>query len=157
VLTQQEAALRPVWGKDIRLEIGLAEGLSPICIGPEPLDLLLRHLLSNAREALSDRGQIRVGAKATQVTQADCLEVLGNPSPGFFIEIAITDDGPGFSPEARQRVLSDLFFTTKSRHKGLGLAVVYGIVQAHQGGLRIDASLEPGARVTVYLPAAPAA
>src|SRR5262249_18262332 len=76
VLTQQEAALRPVWGKDIRLEIGLAEGLSPICIGPEPLDLLLRHLLSNAREALSDRGQIRVGAKATQLTQADCLELL---------------------------------------------------------------------------------
>src|SRR5262245_53524568 len=89
LLAQEETVLRSMWGKDIRLDIELPEGLLPIAVAPEPLGLLLRHLLSNAREALGDKGNVCISAKAIELTQLDCSDLIGSASPGSFIEIAI--------------------------------------------------------------------
>ena len=47
-------------------------------------------------------------------------------------------------PEVRKRLFADPFFTTKLRHRGLGLATAYRIVAAHRGGLQIDSVPLPG-------------
>ncbi|MFL5245133.1 MAG: response regulator [Gemmataceae bacterium] len=155
LLKEEEPGLRSAWGKDLQLQIDLPSSLPQVSIGAEPLTLLLKNLLANAREAITGPGLVSITAKPAALTQDDCLDLMGNVAPGSFVEITIADNGCGFSPEASRRCLNELFFSTKPRHKGLGLAMVYGILQAHSGGLRLDPGAEQGTSVKVYLPAAP--
>ena len=60
---------------------------------------------------------------------------------GHEVEIAISDSGPGITPEVMAHVF-DPFFTTKEKGTGLGLSVVYGIIERHGG--RIDLTSEAG-------------
>jgi signal transduction histidine kinase len=68
--------------------------------------------------------------------------------------VTITDSGTGIKPETRRRLFAEPFHTTKIRHRGLGLAVVYRIVTAHRGGIQIDPVPAPGTgtQVKVVLP-----
>jgi CheY-like chemotaxis protein len=68
--------------------------------------------------------------------------------------VTITDTGSGLSPEARRRLFSDVFFSTKKRQRGLGLALVYAHLATHQGGLRFGPHPEQGTAVRLYLPVA---
>lgn len=69
------------------------------------------------------------------------------------LEIAVTDNGPGFSPEALHN-LGTPFFTTRSGGTGLGLATSLRLARDHGGDLTVDRTHTPGARVLVRLPAA---
>ncbi len=70
---------------------------------------------------------------------------------GERVALVVEDDGPGVSPEARERLFTP-FFTTKEQGLGLGLALARRIAQAHGGAARLEAS-EKGARFAVELPA----
>ncbi len=74
------------------------------------------------------------------------------------IVLRVDDDGPGIPPADRARVLERFVRLDEARGRnhggaGLGLAIVQGIVQAHGGTLRIDASESGGARFEIVLPA----
>ena len=74
------------------------------------------------------------------------------------IVLRVDDDGPGIPPADRERVLERFVRLDEARTRdrggaGLGLAIVHGIVQAHGGTLRVDASDSGGARFEVVLPA----
>jgi two-component system NtrC family sensor kinase len=71
---------------------------------------------------------------------------------GGMVEIAITDTGPGIAPEHLSKIF-DPFFTTKERGTGLGLSVVYGIVERHAGNVEITSEVGKGTRVAIRLPA----
>jgi CheY-like chemotaxis protein len=68
--------------------------------------------------------------------------------------VEISDTGSGIDPEVLPRVFEP-FFTTKStsRHRGLGLAWVYGIITNHGGGVAISSQPGNGTSVRIYLPA----
>lgn len=89
---------------------------------------------------------------------SDALGFLGQVGPGAHIEITVQDAGPGIKPEHRAKLFAEPFFTTKVRHRGLGLAVVYRSLFAHRGGIRIDAAAPPatgtGVRIVIPLAAA---
>jgi signal transduction histidine kinase/CheY-like chemotaxis protein len=153
-LADVQARVRAEWGEAVTLEVSLPGDLPPVRLTGDPLRHLLAHLLDNAREAVPDRGTVTVGAAYCALTEADCPALLGEPRPGPFVELTVADSGPGFTPEARRRGLHDLVFSTKPRHRGLGLPAVYGILRAHGGGLRLDSAPEGGALVRAYLPAA---
>jgi two-component system cell cycle sensor histidine kinase/response regulator CckA len=76
---------------------------------------------------------------------------------GDYVVVEVKDEGSGMTPEVLNQAL-DPFFTTKEvgQGTGLGLPVVYGIVQGHQGYLAIDSSPGRGTCVRLYLPRAPA-
>ena len=99
------------------------------------------NLLSNARDACVDGGQITVG---------------GQPLKDG-VEISVTDNGPGIPQELQDQVLEP-FFTTKEPGEGtgLGLAMVYSIVEEHQGTLDIispvDKVLQKGTKFVIKLP-----
>src|SRR5262249_10231537 len=71
------------------------------------------------------------------------------------IEITIADTGVGLSPEAQKYLFADPFFTTKPRRHGFGLAVTYGILAAHHGGLRLHPRAERGVGARGLVPVAP--
>src|SRR5262249_8283994 len=73
--------------------------------------------------------------------------------PGDYVLLQVEDEGGGMPPEVLNQAL-DPFFTTKEVGKGsgLGLPVVFGIVQGHQGVLTIDSVAGRGTCVSLYLP-----
>ena len=73
---------------------------------------------------------------------------------GAYVCAEITDDGCGIEAEVLPRIFEP-FFTTKraSKHRGLGLAWVYGIVTNHGGGVAVSSQAGTGTSVRVYLPA----
>ena len=104
-------------------------------------------LLTNAREALAQRKDGRVGVSARAVP-------AGSSAPAqSCLEIRITDNGPGIPAAIAERVFSP-FCTTKARGLGLGLPIVKRTVVDHNGQVRI-ASTDKGTLVTLTLPLAP--
>jgi two-component system NtrC family sensor kinase len=68
-----------------------------------------------------------------------------------WVEVAFQDSGPGIPPDHLSRVF-DPFFTTKEMGTGLGLSVVYGIIERHGGKIEIQTEVGKGTRVVLRLP-----
>jgi signal transduction histidine kinase/ActR/RegA family two-component response regulator len=156
LLAAEAPRLQEAWGVGPVLQNAVPADLPPVAVDAEPLKQILAPLLENAREALPGEGTVTLTAAPRDLTEADCLDLLGKAVPGPYVELTIHDTGAGFTPEARQRVFSDLFFTTKPRRRGMGLAAAYGLLCAHRGGLRLEHGAEGGTTVRVYLPQAAA-
>jgi len=152
VVSQEEARVRPAWHGAVVLTVDLPPQLPNLGLDAEALREILGQLLDNAREAIAGQGVVTFSARVTDLTDQDCLELLGNTAPGPHVEITIADSGCGFSPEARRRLFTEPFFSNKPRHRGLGLAVVYGILQTYRGGLRFGPDPEQGTVVRLFLP-----
>lgn len=133
VATCGEAARR--WANrfpDVALTIRPEASAAPVIADPFQVERLLDNLLDNARA---------VGRKVG-------LEI-GRDGPRA--SLRVTDDGPGFSEEAREH-LFEPFFTTKTGGTGLGLASCLAIARAHGGDIEIRPG--PPGMVTVWLPLA---
>ncbi len=127
---------------EIVREFHLAED-SIVCDGEQIIQALLA-LLINATEAMPDGGQLSV---ATRRVPDD---------PSGRILISVRDTGVGIPEDVRER-LFDPFFSTKSDTKGvgLGLAVVYGIVQRHEGEIHVHSAPGQGTEFILELPPDP--
>jgi signal transduction histidine kinase/ActR/RegA family two-component response regulator len=152
VVAEEENRLRAAWGPGTTLQVAVPHDLPCVLVEVDPLRQLLAALLDNAGEALDGGGIITLSARCTELSPADCLELIGNANPGPHLEVTVTDTGRGFSPEARRRLFREVFFSTKPRHRGLGLAVVYGILQTYHGGFRLGPDPVQGSAVRVFLP-----
>jgi signal transduction histidine kinase len=75
---------------------------------------------------------------------------------GENVELCVHDTGEGIAPENLPKIF-DPFFTTKAEGKGvgLGLAVLYGIVKAHEGEVEVKSKRNEGTTFTVSLPLKP--
>jgi two-component system NtrC family sensor kinase len=124
---------------NVTVETDLREGLPPVNCDASQIQQVVLNLLLNAAEATQNRTEGRV-----TVTSA---------SGEGEVWLAISDNGEGIPPENVARVF-DPFFTTKSEGKGvgLGLAVSYGIVQAHGGEIEVKSNVGSGTTFTVFLP-----
>ena len=117
------------------------------------MEQVLLNLYVNAWQAMPAGGSLYLETQNIHLTERDLLPEGGQP--GRYVKISVTDTGMGMDERTRQRVF-DPFFTTKAiggRGSGLGLAMVYGIIQGHRG--RISVYSEPGKGTTfnIYLPA----
>ncbi len=153
-LSSRLQALRDA-GHQVSLDI--PAGLPAVGVGVDSLQQVIGALLDNAREALPAPGAVSVSARAVTLDEAACRGLYGAARPGQYVEVTVADTGSGLSAEAQGRLFDEPFFSTKARKKGFGLAVAYGILSAHQGGLRLYAGTERGVVARVVLPAGTAA
>jgi len=124
------------------------------------LQQVFLNLVKNAVEAVPpDAGRVVVSARrvpAGAAPQTDAaLVVHGAGLPGGdVIEIEVRDNGPGIPPEIRKKIF-DPFFTTKDVGKGsgLGLFVVYEIIDEHDGSIVVEGGPGGGTLFTIRLPA----
>jgi CheY-like chemotaxis protein len=113
----------------------------------------LTKILENAVEAVSDgrQGQITVQTRNVELTEPTQDRNV-RLAAGTYVCLEITDTGGGIEPDVLPRIFEP-FFTTKKSHRGLGLALVYGIVTNHGGGVVISSQPGTGTSARVYLPA----
>ena len=142
------AAIQHADSKDRRGQITVDVDVSPnlprIQADRHRLTQVFTNLLVNAYEAMHGQGHVTVRAVPTRMEESS----IGRD--GVLIEVA--DDGPGIPADAKDKVF-DLFFTTKAKGSGLGLAVVRRIVDAHDG--RLDLRTSPdGTTIRITLPVA---
>ena len=119
----------------IRIITSLDPALAPIIGDVNTLQQVLLNLVTNAREAMTGGGEIRI----------ETGPVAERPN---WVRVVVTDTGPGISPEELSKVF-DPYYTTKSNGTGLGLSVSYGIVQDHHG--TVDVQSVPGTGTTFVL------
>lgn len=137
-----------------RVHYDLARDLPPVHGDTGQITQVVMNLVANASDAMGpDGGRIDI---RTHVLDADrefldeCY--LGESrQDGTFVVLEVIDDGPGLRPEIHEQIF-DPFFTTKFTGRGLGLAVVLGVVQAHGGALQIESESGKGACFRILLP-----
>ena len=151
-----------------------ATGLPPVDLDRGAWDQVLLELLTNAREATSEGGSVRIttrllgtGDMAEQAAAASGDQGSAGPpdqsttpagpasaSSPPWVEVVVADDGPGIPAEDLIRVF-DPYFTTKGpeRSLGLGLGICRDIVGEHGGRLRVESDGRSGTRVVIELPA----
>jgi len=125
---------------DIKVVRDFEATLPPIWADPHQLQQVFVNIVGNARQAIG-------AARASGQIMVRTRVVAG------FVRIEITDDGPGISPENLAKIF-DPFFTTKPQGQGtgLGLSLVYGMIQEHGGTIVAKSELGRGATFTVDLP-----
>ena len=102
---------------------------------------MLLNLVKNGIDAVSNEGEIRIGARLSPA--------------GESVEITVSDNGCGIPRENLPKLFTP-FFTTKEMGKGtgLGLAIAYGVVRMHSGDITVESEVGKGATFTVTLPIA---
>jgi len=110
----------------------------------------LLNLFLNARDAMPGGGTLTV---STEVTTADARTAsqFSSVRPGPFVAVRVEDTGQGISPEIQNRIFEP-FFTTKDHGTGLGLSVVYGVVQNHGGFITMESTPGHGTTMSIFLP-----
>ena len=115
---------------------------------------VILNLVMNAVEAIGDReGAITVSTIATRYDRASLSTLeIDQPLPeGLYACLEVTDTGCGMDRETAAKIF-DPFFTTKSAGRGLGLAVVQGIVRGHHGAIMVNSGPGKGTTVRILLP-----
>ena len=136
----------------VELETDLDESTDPIEVDSTQMQMLLAAILSNASEAIEEKGSVRVQLCNTEVTPDDCIRYQGLKA-GRHVLLSVSDSGKGMDQETRERIFEP-FYTTKFQGRGLGMAAVYGIVKKHGGYVYVDSELGQGTTVSIYLPCA---
>ncbi|MFN0159578.1 MAG: response regulator, partial [Bacteroidota bacterium] len=110
----------------------------------------LLNLFLNARDAMLNGGALTI---ATSVTIADARTAsqFTSVKPGSFVSVNVTDTGAGIEQSIQNRIFEP-FFTTKDHGTGLGLSVLYGVVQNHGGFINLESEPGRGTSFTLFLP-----
>ena len=128
---------------DVEIRCCLADDLPVVSCDGSQMQQVLINIIMNGAEACQGRN----GAAVTVSTACD--------HPAKNLVLRVSDNGEGIQKENLSKIF-DPFFTTKEEGKGvgLGLAVVYGIVQAHHGDIEVSSNPATGTTFTVTLPIA---
>jgi PAS domain S-box-containing protein len=153
--------LRTAISKQASLVWELAPDLPAINADATQIRQIVMNLITNASDALGDAGgtiTLRTGVLSPEAVSDPSMGTLvqGNeappPSETPFVYLEVADNGGGMSPDTLSRIF-DPFFSTKFSGRGLGLAAVMGIVQGHQGLIRIRTAPGEGTTFRVLFPA----
>jgi PAS domain S-box-containing protein len=139
-------ALRPaereLRARRVRLAVELGPDLPRVHADPAQLSQVLANLLTNARDAVGEGGEILVRTG------------LDPEGPGG-VRLVVRDTGVGIPEEHLGRIFEP-FFTTKPTGAGLGLAMCYGIIRDHGGSIAVESRPGQGTIFVLSLPRHPA-
>jgi two-component system cell cycle sensor histidine kinase/response regulator CckA len=145
--------LRETLPKSININFEIPDNLWIISADATQMHQVLMNLCVNARDAMPEGGSISIKAENVVVDENYARMHL-EAKAGRFVQISVSDTGPGMPPEIQTRIFEP-FFTTKDMSKGtgLGLSTALTIVKSHGGFINVYSELHKGTQFTLYLPA----
>ena len=140
-------------GEDITIDVSCEPEPLTVKADEGNIEQVLMNLSVNARDAMPDGGTLSISARNVVLDKEDITEEA-DARPGRFVCLSVADTGMGMDGETARRVFEP-FFTTKGlgHGTGLGLSVVYGIIQQHEGWVKVFSEPGRGSIFTVYIPA----
>ncbi|NUP99911.1 MAG: response regulator, partial [Armatimonadetes bacterium] len=144
LMTDAAAMTEPRWKHHVdRVDSPITVDLElraqrPVEVEPASIREVLINLILNAVNAMPQGGRLQ----------------LRTWDEGEEVALAVRDSGIGMSEETRQRCFEPFFTTGGDKGTGLGLSVAYGIIQRHNGEIRVSSSLGVGTEFVITLPAA---
>jgi two-component system, LuxR family, sensor kinase FixL len=121
--------------RDVRVQV--SGSVPPVTADAELLKIIFTNVFINSAQAMRGSGTIHVA-----LASADSMG-----------RVVVSDEGPGISPEIRNKLFTP-FVTTKARGTGLGLSTVKRLVEAHHGTIHVECPPGGGTAVTIRLPLA---
>jgi signal transduction histidine kinase/DNA-binding response OmpR family regulator len=152
VVPEMEKMLQPLIGEDIQLITRLAPQLGCVDADLGHMQQLVMNLVVNARDAMPQGGLLLI--ETANVTLEDTHQGCYLHAPaGSYVMLSVQDSGAGMDIETMSH-LFEPFFTTKDPGKGtgLGLAVVYGILEQEGGDIEVQSVPGEGTTFKIYLP-----
>jgi signal transduction histidine kinase len=127
--------------RQITLFTEVSDDIDPVYLSASKISRVLDNLLGNALRYAPDHGHIWISAKRIDSG----------------IEVAVQDDGPGFSPADISRLFEQFYRGEQARSRatggaGLGLAIARGIIEAHGGHIWAENAADGGAKISFFLP-----
>ncbi len=152
LVTNVVELLKPALGDTVSIERRLADTPLRAKIDSAQMQNALINLALNARDAMSEGGELRFEVAEVCYT-GTAGEEDSELGPGTYLMVAVQDDGRGISPDDVERV-HEPFFTTKGKANasGLGLSMVHGFAGQSGGHLEIDSEIGVGTTIRLYVP-----
>jgi signal transduction histidine kinase/CheY-like chemotaxis protein len=137
-------------GSPIELRLALDPGIGSVKADLGQMRQVILNLVVNSRDAM-----LRGGTLSISTANVDLKADNGFRSapPGTYVVLEVSDTGTGMGAATREQIF-DPFFTTKPGGTGLGLPMVYGIVQQYGGFIRVESEPGHGTRFRLFLPRA---
>lgn len=139
-------------GSNVICEANVADDLCPIDCDAGQIHQVLMNLIINAKEAMKEGGVLKLRAMNVILPEGKVPSL----APGVYARISIKDRGPGIAEADLPRVF-DPYFSTKKRGTqkgmGLGLTIVYSIIQKHDGHVAVRTKPGVGTAFQIFLPA----
>ena len=126
--------------------------IEPVLADATQAEQALLNLCTNAILAVGkEKGSVYMELNACDIDMPLCGRI--GLSPGRYVTVKVSDTGNGMSPTTLERIFEP-FFTTRQvgQGTGLGLSVVHGIMQTHQGGIDVQSTEGKGSIFTLYFP-----
>ena len=136
--------VKPLLPKEMMFRSSKLSLLEPYDVNAFDLNRVLYNLLENAREAMGDKGDLRLNVDITKETSI-------NDTDQYYADIKITDTGPGLDNAALQQIFDPLF-STKEKGTGLGLSICADLVEKNSGTISAKSTVGRGTTFRVKWP-----
>jgi CheY-like chemotaxis protein len=143
--------LEETFPKTIDIALDLEIDLPPILFDQTQFQQTVLNLCVNARDAMPGKGTLTLAS--SRISGSALSERFAGKKAETYVALSVKDTGSGMDEQTKARMYEP-FFTTKPQGKGtgLGLAVVYGIVQSHEGFIDVQSCPNQGTTFTLFFP-----
>ncbi|HEY3861917.1 MAG TPA: ATP-binding protein [Verrucomicrobiae bacterium] len=152
LLERTVEAIQGSMQKPVRITCHLERKLYTTTFDEAKMQQALVKILENAVEAIPGDGRITVHTRNLELTEPK-QDHTAKLTPGHYVCVEVSDTGAGIPGEIMPRIFEPFFTTKGARHRGLGLAWVYGIITNHGGAVAVSSEPGSGASARIYLPA----
>jgi signal transduction histidine kinase/ActR/RegA family two-component response regulator len=145
--------IRRLIGENIHLQTELAPDLWTVSADASQIEQCLMNLTVNAKAAMPRGGSIRI---STEMVDSEDRRFQAPPlrkPQGLFARITVRDAGCGMDKATLSRIFEPFFSTKGEEGTGLGLSVVYGIMEEHGGWITVESEPEKGTAFHLWMPA----
>jgi len=125
--------------KQIKFDLELSPDISQIQADEDQVRQITMNVIINAIQAIPKKGEIKI--------KTESALLKGEPA----IKLIIEDSGIGITEKDFSQIF-DPFFSTKDKGSGLGLSIVYKLVEGHQGEIKVESKEGKGTRFVIFLP-----
>jgi nitrogen-specific signal transduction histidine kinase/ActR/RegA family two-component response regulator len=152
LLRDLEGMLNLTTGNKTKITFVMHPDLHEIYADSGQIAQVIINLAINARDAMPDGGSLTITTENATLSPEVAAEMPG-ARPGSFVCLSVADTGCGMSREVKDH-LFEPFFTTKpvGQGTGMGLSVVYGIIQQNKGWIDVSSEEGRGSTLKIYLP-----
>ncbi len=138
---------------DVRKNISEDSESGVVVADPTQIHQIIMNLCTNAAHAMHAKGGVLEVSLSVSRSDQDFVDRQPRVGPESYLKLSVTDTGCGMTQDTLERIF-DPYFTTKEPGEGtgLGLSVVYGIVQSHGGTITVCSEPDKGTTFNVFLP-----